>query len=156
MFHFLPNVWNLLLFVIFSELTSVLLLVFRQHLCDCDEGFYLHHVLFADVIQFLKMALTDVVNSGQVPGERQHELGSKERRICTWQDLLSRDLHQGKVFLAHSTGGRGTPPFFPCSWGWTGSQPVFYMSFLSFHAHCRERVITWKIFLIISSLNSNF
>ena len=50
-----------------DKLTCVFLLVLRQHFRDCYKGLDLHHVLFADVIQLLKMSITDMMNSGQIP-----------------------------------------------------------------------------------------
>ena len=53
--------------IVGCRLTCVLLLVLREHFGDRDKGLDLHHVLFADVIQLLKVSLADMVNSSQIP-----------------------------------------------------------------------------------------
>ena len=58
----------------------------REHLGHGDKGLDLHHVLFADVVQFCEMTLADVVNGSKVPREKEIkkltvELG-KETRDC--------------------------------------------------------------------------
>ena len=43
----------------------------REHLGHSDKGLDLHHVLFADVVQFREMTLADVVNCSKVPMEKE-------------------------------------------------------------------------------------
>ena len=76
----------------------------REHLGHGDKGLDLHHVLFADVVQFCKMTLTDVVNGSKVPREKEikkmnSRIGQRNKGLPTLQGLLSRDLHQDRASL---------------------------------------------------------
>ena len=75
----------------------------REHLGHSDKGLDLHHVLFADVVQFREMTLADVVNCSKVPMEKEikkrSRIGQGNKGLPTLQGLLSRDLHQDRASL---------------------------------------------------------
>ena len=76
----------------------------REHLGHGDKGLDLHHVLFADVVQFCEMTLADVVNGSKVPREKEikkmnSRIGQRNKGLPTLQGLLSRDLHQDRASL---------------------------------------------------------
>ena len=74
----------------------------REHLGHRDKGLDLHHVLFADVVQFSEMTLADVVNRSKLHQKKPVEQGCVRGRKAGEQLKLVENYNFRKAL----------PPYF--------------------------------------------